>query len=134
MRKRLIKKLDKQCADVQRLTDVLTRFCGEAQTSMKRLQGLLSEMNGSLSRFPQGVKDWYTNPPLHQGEYIVWFCRKGRKVQTRKYLHYQGRWLDSRNCEVDMHKLKPAMWMMVPVIDPGIIEMYERRDNKQQQD
>lgn len=134
MKKRLRKKLDKQCAAIQRLSEMMTRFCGDMQTSTKRLQGLMAEMNGSLSRFPTVVKDWYTNPPIHSGEYIVWFCRKGHKVQTRKYMFFQGKWLDSRNCEVDMHKLRPAMWMMVPVINPGILEMYERREDEQHKD
>ena len=134
MRKRQRKKLDKLCAETRRLTDALTHFCGDMQTSMLRLRGLLADLTGSLSRFPQGVKDWYSCPPIHSGEYIVWFCRKEKKVQTRKYLLHQGKWLDSQNREVDMHKLRPAMWMMVPVLDPKVIEMYERREDEQNKD
>lgn len=127
MKKRLRKKLDKQCAAIQRLSEAMTRFCGDMQTSTKRLQGLMAEMNGSLSRFPNVVKDWATCPPIHQGEYVIWFVRKDWELESRKYTFAGGKWYGNQGEEIDIRKYKPSMWMLLPTFDPGVIEIYKRR-------
>lgn len=128
MRARVRKKLDER-KTLQYLDELLSRTCGDVSTSCSRLRGLLAELNGSLSVFPLAVKDWITNPPIHQGEYILWFVRKDKPLRTRKYLFMgMGDWYDSKGNKVDMAKLKPAMWMMVPVISPAVLEVYKRRE------
>lgn len=126
--KRRAKKKIREREILRQLDRMINRTCGEVTGSCKRLQGLVADMRSSLSVFPLAVKDWATDPPIHQGEYIVWFVRRGKPVQTRKYLYVDKGWLDSRGGRVDMNRLRPAMWMMVPVIDPGVIEVYARRE------
>ena len=127
MRKR-VKKKCREREILSRLDWIINYTCGEVTGSCKRLQGLVADMRSSLSVFPVAVKDWVTDPPIHQGEYIVWFVRGTGSVRTRKYLLMGGKWTDSAGKELDMNRLKPSMWMAVPVIDPAVLEVYARRE------
>ena len=126
------KRVKKKCRDreiLQNLNWIINYTCGEVTGSCKRLQGLLSEMNSKLSRFPMVVKDWATEPPVHNGEYIIWFVRKGQDPHSRKYTYAAGKWHDSQGNEIDIRQYKPSMWLLLPTFSPDVLEVYRRRSD-----
>lgn len=126
MRKRLKKKLDER-KTLEQLNWIINYTCGQVTGSIDRLKGLLSEQSSILSQFPGRVKDFATDPPIHAGEYIVWFIRAGQDPQSRKYTFVGGKWFDRKGDEMDIRQYKPSMYMMLPVFSPIVIEMYRRR-------
>lgn len=99
--------------------------CSELQNSMIRLNYLVKEHSGLISRFPAKVEDWKTNPPIHTGRYIVYFVRKDG-VKVRLYNLVGGKWYDGMTNELNITALNPACYLMVPVLTEDAIEIYRR--------
>ncbi len=116
-------------ADYKRMTDEMESMARNVQNNMTRLKFLISDQNSQLSRFPNVVKDFATDPPIHNGEYIVWFMTKDGNFQTRKYTFVGGKWYTGEQKEVSIRKHNPAMYQMVPTIADEVKEIYRRRTN-----
>ena len=80
-----------------------------------------------LSPYTSEVRDWQTNPPDEDGEYIVWFIRRDKEPSSRKLKLLGGFWLDAKGEEVDIEKYHPALWMQLPTFSEELIEMFRNR-------
>lgn len=114
-------------SDYSQMACRLEGMARELQNSMIRVRYLLNDQNSILSRFPNIVKDWATDPVIHNGEYVIWFVSGKREFQTRKYTYVSGKWYTDARKEVDMRKLRPVMYQPVPVISDEVKEIYRRR-------
>jgi len=128
VRKRLHKKIEKAIGDIDKMTQRLETAYSAVMTICQALQSAINGIQSYLTRFPMKVEDWATNPPIHSGEYILWFIREGKEPQSRKYILAKGKWHDAKGNEIDVKQYKPSMWMLLPTFDPGVIDMYRRRD------
>jgi len=127
MRKRQRKKLEKMVGNTERMVTALEASYSSIMTISQALQTMIREIQSYLTRFPMKVEDWATNPPLHNGEYIIWFVKKDQETESRKYTFAGGKWYGNQGEEIDIRKYKPSMWMLLPTFDPGVIEIYKRR-------
>ena len=127
MRKRQRKKLEKMVGNTERMVTALEAAYSSIMTISQALQTMIREIQSYLTRFPMKVEDWATNPPLHNGEYIIWFVKKDQETESRKYTFAGGKWYSSQGAEIDIRRYKPSMWMLLPTFDPGVIEIYKRR-------
>lgn len=127
MRKRQRKKLEKMVGNTERIVTALEAAYSSIMTISQALQTMIREIQSYLTRFPMKVEDWATNPPLHNGEYIIWFVKKDQETESRKYTFAGGKWYGNQGEEIDIRKYKPSMWMLLPTFDPGVIEIYKRR-------
>ena len=127
MRKRLRKKIDKMIGATELIAGRLEQAYSAVLSISQALESVLNSIRSYLTRFPMKVEDWATNPPLHSGEYILWFVREGKDPQSRKYTFAAGKWYDSQGNEIDVRQYKPSMWMLLPIFDPGVLEVYRRR-------
>ena len=127
MRKRLRKKINKMVGDTELITARLEQAYSAVMTICQALTSAIRDIQSYLTRFPLKVEDWATNPPIHNGEYILWFVREGKEPQSRKYTYAAGKWHDVKGNEIDVRQYKPAMWMLLPTFDPGVLEIYRRR-------
>jgi hypothetical protein len=127
MRKRQRKKLEKMVGNTERVVTALEAAYSSIMTISQALQTMIREIQSYLTRFPMKVEDWATNPPLHNGEYIIWFVKKDQETESRKYTFAGGKWYGNQGEEIDIRKYKPSMWMLLPTFDPGVIEIYKRR-------
>lgn len=127
MRKRQRKKLEKMVGNTERMVTALEAAYSSIMTISQALQTMIREIQSYLTRFPMKVEDWATNPPLHNGEYIIWFVKKDQETESRKYTFAGGKWYGNQGEEIDIRKYKPSMWMLLPTFDPGVIEIYKRR-------
>lgn len=114
-------------SDYSQMACRLEGMARELQNNMIRVRYLLNDQNSILSRFPNIVKDWATDPVIHNGEYVIWFVSGEREFQTRKYTYVSGKWYTDARKEVDMRKLRPVMYQPVPVISDEVKEIYRRR-------
>ena len=127
MRERQRKKLEKMVGNTERMVTALEAAYSSIMTISQALQTMIREIQSYLTRFPMKVEDWATNPPLHNGEYIIWFVKKDQETESRKYTFAGGKWYGNQGEEIDIRKYKPSMWMLLPTFDPGVIEIYKRR-------
>lgn len=127
MRKRQRKKLEKMVGNTERMVTALEAAYSSIMTISQALQTMIREIQSYLTRFPMKVEDWATSPPLHNGEYIIWFVKKDQETESRKYTFAGGKWYGNQGEEIDIRKYKPSMWMLLPTFDPGVIEIYKRR-------
>ena len=79
---------------------------------------------GILSQYTSVVRDWQTDPPEEDGEYIIWFIRRDKDPSSRKLVFRDGLWLDAKGEEIGIEKYHPALWMKLPTFSDGLIEMY----------
>ena len=129
MRKRTVKKMLRQKAfalQIQGISEELQRWANDSQNNMRRLNWLIKEQTSLISRFPIKVEDFETNPPIHNGQYLVWFVRKDG-VSVRFYSFVGGRWFDSQKNEVNIKALYPSCYLTAPVLSEDAIEVYRRR-------
>lgn len=126
MRKRLRKKIDKEIGAIELIAGRLEQAHAAVLSISQALESVLNGIRSYLTRFPMKVEDWATNPPIHSGEYILWFIREGKEPQSRKYTLAKGKWHDAKGNEIDVKQYKPSMWMLLPTFDPGVIDMYRR--------
>jgi len=127
MRKRMYKKLEKMLTAEGKMLESLTDLSTGVMRVCQTLQTMIRSMESYLSRFPMKVEDWATCPPLHNGEYVIWFVRKDWELESRKYTYAGGKWYGAQGEEIDIQKYHPSMWMLLPTFDPGVIEIYKRR-------
>ena len=127
MRKRQRKKLDKMLGSTEKMLKSLENMYEGIMRVCQALQTMVRDIQSYLTRFPMKVEDWATNPPLHNGEYIIWFVKKDQETESRKYTFAGGKWYGNQGEEIDIRKYKPSMWMLLPTFDPGVIEIYKRR-------
>ena len=104
-------------------TDELSR---ELQNNMTRIGWLLKENTSLISRFPVKVEDFATRPPIHNGQYVIWFVRKDRTA-VRFYTLKGDRWFDSQNNEVNIRDLYPSCYLQVPTLEDSVEDLYRRR-------
>lgn len=130
MKKRLKKRMAKKQSETYRLQqlemDVSNVITG-INNNLIRVMNLLGDQTRTLSKFPMTVRDFATDPPYHAGEYIIWFVKKDQETESRKYTFAGGKWYGNQGEEIDIRKYKPSMWMLLPTFDPGVIEIYKRR-------
>ena len=127
MRKRMYKKLEKMLTAEGKMLESLTDLSTGVMRVCQTLQTMIRSMESYLSRFPMKVEDWATCPPLHNGEYVIWFVRKDWELESRKYTYAGGKWYGAQGEEIDIRKYHPSMWMLLPTFDPSVIEIYKRR-------
>ena len=127
MRKRQRKKLEKMIGNTEKMLESLEYLYEGTMRVCQALQTMVRDLQSYLTRFPMKVEDWATNPPLHNGEYIIWFVKKDQGTESRKYTFAGGKWYSSQGAEIDIRKYNPSMWMLLPTFDPGVIEIYKRR-------
>ena len=127
MRKRMLKKLEKMLTAEGKMLESLTDLSTGTMRICETLRTMIRSMESYLSRFPMKVEDWATNPPLHNGEYVIWFVRKDWELESRKYTFAGGKWYGAQGEEIDIQKYHPSMWMLLPTFDPAVIEIYKRR-------
>ena len=131
MNKRLAKKTDEIKTTIkvmERLEAHTAELAQTLQTNMTRITWLLKENTSLISRFPTKVEDWLTNPPIHSGQYIIYFIRKAKTI-VRMYTLAGGVWKDSQGNEVDIKALRPSLYFTVPMLADGIEDMYRRRES-----
>ena len=129
MRKRTVKKLLREkalCLQIDKLTNAIEDNCKKMQNGMIRLNWLTNENNNLISRFPIKIEDFQTNPPIHNGGYLVYFVRK-ESIQVRFYTLVGSKWYDSRKNEVDIRSLYPSCYLQAPVLSEDAVEVYRRR-------
>lgn len=127
MRKRQRKKLDRLIGDTELITKRLEQVYSAVMNISQALLSVLRDIQSYLTRFPMKVEDWETNPPIHSGEYILWFVREGKEPQSRKYTFAGGKWHDVKGNEIDVKQYRPSMWMLLPTFDSGVLEVYRRQ-------
>ena len=127
MRKRQHKKLEKMISNAERMLSELEALSSGIMRTSQVIQTMIRGLDSNLSRFPMKVEDWATYPPLHNGEYVIWFVRKDWELESRKYTYAGGKWYGNQGEEIDIQKYHPSMWMLLPTFDPGVIEIYKRR-------
>lgn len=129
------KRLAKKTTEIRESIEVMERL--EAQTAelaqtlqnnMTRIGWLLKENTSLISRFPIKVEDWQTNPPIHSGQYVIWFIRRSHTI-VRMYTLIGGVWKDSQGKEVDIKALRPSLYLAVPRLEDGIEDIYRRRES-----
>ena len=108
------------------LSEEISDSANQLQTNMIRLNWLVKDNTSLVSRFPQKVEDFATCPPIHDGEYLVYFVRKTR-VHLRLYRLVCGDWFDGNNKEVDIRALKPSAYLYAPRLTDDAIDLYRRR-------
>ena len=80
-----------------------------------------------LGEYYSEVRDWETESPEEEGEYIIWFVRKDKDPSSRK-LSFDGEsWVDAKGEEINLGKYHPAMWMKLPTFSDEVIEFYRSR-------
>ena len=102
MKKRIRKKMTdwrKISEQMRELNDDVLILCKQLQDNMTRLTWLLKENTNLISRFPIKVEDFVTNPPIHNGAYLVYFVRKDG-VRVRFYTMVGSIWYGSQKNEV----------------------------------
>ena len=128
MKKRLRKKMNQVIGDTDKMTQRLETAYSAVMTICQALQSTLNDIRSYLTRFPMKLEDWETNPPQHSGEYVLWFIYPNRDPVIRKLIFYQGEWRDNKGNKIDVQFYKPSMWMLLPTLAPGVIDMYKRRN------
>lgn len=113
---------------MERLEAQTAELAQTLQNNMTRIAWLLKENTSLISRFPTKVEDWLTNPPIHSGQYIIYFIRKAKTI-VRMYTLVGGVWKDSQGQEVDIKALRPSLYFTVPMLADGIEDMYRRRES-----
>lgn len=129
MKKRIRKKMTdwrKISEQMRALNDDVLILCKQLQDNMTRLTWLLKENTNLISRFPIKVEDFVTNPPIHNGAYLVYFVRKDG-VRVRFYTMVGSKWYDSQKNEVDIKSLYPSCYLQTPVLSEDAIDIYKRR-------
>ena len=129
MRKRTVKKMLREkalCIQIDNLTRAIEDNCNRMQNGMVRLNWLTKENTSLISRFPIKVEDFETNPPIHNGKYLVYFVRKDA-VSVRFYSFVGGKWYDSHKNEINIKALYPSCYLQAPVLSEDAIEVYRRR-------
>ena len=127
MRKRQHKKLEKIISNAERMLSELEALSSGIMRTSQAIQTMIRGLDSNLSRFPMKVEDWATNPPLHNGEYVIWFVRKDWELESRKYTYAGNKWYGAQGEEIDIRKYHPSMWMLLPTFDPSVIQIYRRR-------
>jgi len=127
MRKRQRKKIDRMIGNTELIAERLEQAYSVVLSISQALQSVLNSVRSYLTRFPMKVEDWETNPPVHSGEYILWFVREGKEPQSRKYTFARGKWHDAKGNEIDVKQYRPSMWMLLPTFDSGVLEVYRRQ-------
>ena len=127
MRKRQHKKLEKMISNAERMLSELEALSSGIMRTSQVIQTMIRGLDSNLSRFPMKVEDWATNPPLHNGEYVIWFVRKDWELESRKYTYAGNKWYGAQGEEIDIRKYHPSMWMLLPTFDPSVIQIYKRR-------
>lgn len=134
MRKRQRKKLDKMLGSIEKMLESTEEMLESLENMHKGImrtsqatQTMIRGLDSNLSRFPMKVEDWLTHPPLHNGEYVIWFVRKDWELESRKYTYAGNKWYGAQGEEIDIQKYHPSMWMLLPTFDPSVIEIYKRR-------
>ena len=131
MNKRLAKKTDEIKTTIkvmERLEEHTAELAQTLQNNMTRITWLLKENTSLISRFPTKVEDWLTNPPIHSGQYVIYFIRKAKTI-VRMYTLVGGVWKDSQGQEVDIKALRPSLYFTVPMLADGIEDLYRRRES-----
>ena len=130
MKKRLKKRMAKKQSEAYKL-QLLEMSINNAiigiNNNLIRVMSLLGDQTRTLSKFPMTVRDFATDPPIHAGEYIVWFIRRGAPLQSRKYVYDGSKWFDQKGDQMDIRQYKPAMWMLLPTFSEDLLEIYRRR-------
>lgn len=129
MKKRTVKKMLRTKAlaiQIDNLTRTIEEQCKNMQDGMVRLNWLTKENTNLISRFPIKVEDYATNPPIHNGGYLIYFVRKD-SIQVRFYTFVGGKWFDSRKNEVNLSSLYPSCYLQAPVLSEDAVEVYRRR-------
>lgn len=129
MRKRTVKKLLKTKAlalQLEYLARDIESNCKKMQDGMVRLSWLTKENTNLISRFPIKVEDFATHPPIHNGNYLVYFVRKN-SIIVRFYTFVENKWFDSLKNEIDLKSLYPSCYLQCPVLSEDAIEVYRRR-------
>ena len=80
-----------------------------------------------LGEYYSEVRDWETNPPEEDGEYIIWFIRRDKDPSSRKLVYHGGFWLDAKGEEINIGKYNPSLWMKLPTFSNEVIEYYRNR-------
>ena len=101
-------------------------LCRELQNNMTRIAWLLKENTSLISRFPVKVEDFMTRPPIHNGQYVIWFVRKDKTV-IRFYTLKGEKWYDSQGNEVNVRSLYPSCYLQVPTLEDAVEDLYRRR-------
>lgn len=137
MRKRLKKRAAKIQAEIvalnrmeQSVSDCIIEINNviiSLNNSLIRITNLLHDQHLTLTKFPLTVRDFATDPPIHAGEYIIWFIRMGVPLQSRKYVFNGSKWFDQKGDQMDIRQYKPAMWMLLPTFSEDLLEIYRRR-------
>ena len=129
MKKRQLKKyqkIERVSEALRKLADEADKWAADLQTSMTRISWLIRENTSLISRFPIKVEDFLTNPPIHNGNYLIYFVRKD-SVVVRFYTFVAGKWFDSQKNEVNMKGLYPSCYLVAPVLAADAIDVYRRR-------
>lgn len=130
MKKKLKKRMAKRQAEMRILERMEMDMNGcifGINNSIIRITNLLQDQTRTLSKFPMTVRDFVTDPPIHAGEYIVWFIRRGAPLQSRKYVYDGSKWFDQKGDQMDIRQYRPAMWMLLPTFSEDLLEIYRRR-------
>lgn len=131
MNKRLAKKTDEIKTTIkvmERLEAHTAELAQTLQANMTRIGWLLKENTSLISRFPVKVEDWLTNPPIHAGQYVIWFIRKSKTI-VRMFTYSAGVWKDSQGHDVDIKALRPSIYLTVPQLEAAIEDLYRRRES-----
>ena len=81
----------------------------------------LSEIPETPDPYTTAVRDWTTDPPMEDGEYIIWFKRKDKDMSSRKLVLSEGMWLDAKGEAFGVEKYHPALWLQLPAVSEDTI-------------
>lgn len=132
MNKRQTKKFNRLRENIEvlrNLEEQTERLSRELQNNMTRIGWLLKENTSLISRFPVKVEDFMTRPPIHNGQYVIWFVRKDRTA-VRFYTLKGEKWFDSQGNEVNIRDLYPSCYLQVPVLEDSVEDLYRRRADR----
>jgi len=113
---------------LKRLEAQVAEFARSVQNNNFRINWILKENTSLINLFPPKVEDWETKPPIHSGQYVIWFIRKAKTV-VRMYTYARGEWWDSQENKVDIKALKPSLYLTVPMLADGVEDVYRRRES-----
>ena len=81
----------------------------------------ISEIPETPDPYTTAVRDWTTEPPMEDGEYIIWFKRKNKDMSSRKLVLSGGMWLDAKGEAFSVEKYHPALWLQLPAVSEDTI-------------
>ena len=125
--KQKYKRLRETVEVMRKLEEQTNVLCKDLQENMTRIGWLLKENTSMISRFPVKVEDFMTHPPLHAGQYVIWFIRKAKTI-VRMYTFDGGsKWFDSLGNGVNLRSLFPSLYLQVPTLEDAVEDIYRRR-------